>query len=61
MIFDVERFMRDYPSFDFDNEDLDFSIPEADRVVSFEVEFDKSKIEELKERIVACRKYLNSL
>ena len=61
MIFDVERFKRDYPSFDFDNEDLDFTIPESDRVVSFEVEFSKPRIEELKERIVECRKYLNSL
>lgn len=61
MIFDVPRFIRDYPGFDFDNEDLDFSIPESDRVVSFEVEYDKSKIEELKERVVMARKYLNQL
>ncbi len=61
MIFDVPRFVREYPNFDWDNEDLEFSIPEKERVVLYEVKRDESKLNSLKERIKEARKILKSL
>jgi len=61
MIFDVERFQRDYPGFNWDNEVLDFTIPMEERVVTFTTERDDDLIKEAKERVEASRGYLNSL
>lgn len=61
MIFDIPRFQRDFPMYDFVNEDLDFSIPEEDRVISFVSIRNEDMINEAKDRIKLCREYLNSL
>ena len=61
MIFDIERFNRYYPSFNWDNEVFYFDIPESDRVVIKTSKRDKSVIEEMKERVILGRKYMLTL
>jgi hypothetical protein len=61
MIFDIARFKRDYPFYEWENEELDFDIPESERIVGFEVVRDEDKIKEAKDRVEACRAYLKTL
>lgn len=61
MIFDIAKFKQDYPGFDWANDTFDFDIPEEERVVEFVTKRNDDKIEELKDRVVACREYLDGL
>lgn len=59
MIFDIEAFKKDYPNYDFDNTDLNFSIPKCLRIKSFEVSLEKGDVENIKRRVKLSRDYLN--
>ena len=66
MIFDYDRFVQvnpyhnlEYSKKEWEKEKLD--IPLIDRVLEFEVYYDEKYMEDLKERVVLSREYLNSL
>lgn len=61
MIFDSERFKRDFPYYEWENEEWIYDIPANERIQLFTVEKDDSVIEQLKERIVLGREYLGYL
>lgn len=63
-IFDLGKFMKDYPDFHFHNNisDWNFDIPKHNRVKSFEIERQPQKeIEKLYFRTDESRKFLNNL
>lgn len=59
MIFDVEKFKLENPFYDFDNENLDFSIPECLRIKSFPVSLGEHDEANIIRRVKLCRVYLN--
>lgn len=58
MIFDVALFKKENPYYDFENEDLNFSIPKHMRIKSFKVELIRGDIRDIKMRVTTARKYL---
>lgn len=58
MIFDIPKFQKDYPGYQFENPVLDFSIPPIARVKRFDVELFPEDIKVMKSRVLLGRKYL---
>lgn len=61
MIFDMAKFVKDYPNFDLDCKDWQYDIPIKERLIEFEVVRRNYEIELIKERVIKCREYLNDL
>lgn len=59
MIFDKPQFVIDNPFYDFDCKVWSFDIPVAERVVEFTIDYDADKLTQIKERITACREWMN--
>jgi len=66
-IFDINSFMNENPHFEPKNEVIfdgqkyswEFDIPREDRIVKKLFKRDEDKIEEIKERVILCREYMN--
>lgn len=58
MIFDIAKFKRDYPGYDFENTVLDFDVPPICRVKKFEVELMPEDIKNVKRRVEMSRAWL---
>jgi hypothetical protein len=58
MIFDVEAWKKNYPSYDFENTDLNFSISKVRRIKRFDIELLPEHISFIKKRVKMCREYL---
>ena len=60
MIFDIPKFQEDNPGYEWENTELNFSIPMGMRQKSFEVQLEDGDIEFIKTRVVMCRTYLQN-
>lgn len=58
MIFDVEKFQREYRTYNFYNTDLDFSIPAHMRLKSFDVQLTQEHIKHITKRVTMAREWL---
>lgn len=58
MIFDIDMFKKDYPYYHFENEILDFDIPDVFRLKKFDVFTSQDDFENIKRRVLMCRIYL---
>lgn len=58
MIFDIEAFIKENPTYIFENEELDFSIPAKRRVKTFEVTLTEQDKKNIIRRVKMCRKFL---
>jgi len=67
MIFDMDRFLNNYPHYSMLQYDRDEwyaegnDIPEEKRCILFVTERNEDKLAEARERVILCREYLNSL
>lgn len=59
MIFDSAQFKKDNPHYDFDCKEWAFDIPKEERVVEFVIERNEMKTQIIKDRIAACREWMN--
>lgn len=57
-IFDIKKFKDDYPSYIFENKNLDFDIPYWMRVKKFDVSVTQEDIDVIKSRVMMSRIYL---
>lgn len=58
MIFDIEKFNDEHPSYDWYNTEFDFDIPKPLRLKRYPIEFFPEHISFIKKRIELSRKYL---
>lgn len=58
MIFDIAKFKKEYPGYDFYNPILDFSIPPHMRVKSFKVTLTEDDIKHMTRRVTMAREWL---
>lgn len=58
MIFDVQKFKREYPHYDFYSPIQDFSIPPHMRLKSFQVTLDEDDIKHMTRRVMLSRQWL---
>jgi len=58
MIFDIDKFKKQYPFYKFENPVLDFDIPAQFRLKKFEVTTIQDDIDNIKRRTLMCRIYL---
>lgn len=59
MIFDFDQFRRDNPNYDLECSKELIDIPIQDRVVTYSFDFDASVIENVQNRIIECRQWMN--
>ena len=57
-IHDIAKFKKEYPSYVFENENLDFDIPYWMRVKKFEVITTQADIDFIKQRVLMSKIYL---
>ena len=58
MIFDIEKWNKEFPSYDWYNKVFDFSIPKPLRVNRFKIDANKEHYDFIKSRVKMARKYL---
>lgn len=58
MIFDIEAWKKNYPNYQFENKELNFSISKIRRIKRFDVELLPEHISFIKKRVQMCREYL---
>tara|TARA_R110002033_G_scaffold114771_3_gene159572 strand:- start:681 stop:1619 length:939 start_codon:yes stop_codon:yes gene_type:complete len=58
MIFDISAWKKNYPSYDFENTNLNFSISKVRRIKRFDIELLPEHISFIKKRVKMCREYL---
>lgn len=58
-IFDMRKFVADYPYFEFHSINWDHDIPAEQRVFEFEVKRNNEKINAMKYRVVDCRRWMD--
>lgn len=59
MIFDVEQFERDYPTYDLESKDLDaMHIPHNERVIEYQIDYSDSEMFGISEHLIRCREWL---
>ena len=58
MIFDISAWKKNYPNYDFENTNLNFSISKVRRIKRFDIELLPEHISFIKKRVKMCREYL---
>lgn len=58
MIFDIEAWKKNYPFYEFENTELNFSISKIRRIKRFDIELLPEHITFIKKRVKMCREYL---
>lgn len=58
MIFDIDAWKKNYPNYEFENTELNFSISKIRRIKRFDIELLPEHITFIKKRVKMCREYL---
>lgn len=58
MIFDINRFIKNYPHYNFQTKEWKYDIPSHMRLKRFEIALSTKDIKFIKQRVLMCREYL---